>query len=1450
MSKKDKYDFLDDNAPKKNKKKKKRHGCLNCLITCLVLLVIFCGAIVGGGYWAWGKYAEPQVGLTFGEVFKVLCGLYKADEGKIVTNPYSQADLDTFYTDFKAKTYMQADTQLTIADILDSTVGKKSNNDESNGSSEPPTSTGNSALDGLLDKINFDFTPLANYKGEDNIMEITDKQFASILNEALTYFANKYATSGQNTVATVAEENVGEPLPKDDTTPAPSEGNNPTNNIEQYAKYMKYIDICQVTIDSPSAAKLEDVSMSLVLKISTRELVKELVGQSKVPAFLFNLLPKQTFAGMRVYPNSNNANAGIILNQIDKDLMTKVAGAIDKISGAETSIMQTINTTVNNVVTKLNEKLPISFIQSGCNIKPVQGMMNVLNISLGEAQFLAMIRDIKLPTAESMGVAGYTQELRTQAVQTFIGEFAGKYAFDNMGVDGNPIITPDNVFQQVGSMMQDENMLSRINLATLDYDSTAYNKDTHKVNMTYMALAGLLNSELKKPIISVQPDGTEVAKDPLPITILTMEYDQSTQMLGVVLSFDVGKLLGLDSQENTNQLFNKLVSQILPKEIIIKAQVPLANNGQNTIIKINNLNEQDSADLLQNITTLGTDLGINMSQFNIQELTDTLEKAVKDNLDKINKQIGAEIKFGADKCLLPSIFEVVAGLDMLKTDNVAVVTDEELHDMLRSAYTYTAGTPNKADNALALVGQIESKYYINEGVLNGSDGNALLNSIKAIKDNFQDDFDVPRMAADTTPLDQLKPIISQEELGFILQSSGKLDDIVSIIDKINIVSTNITTAEMKMQIEGEIALTGENAKYSVLLPKKIYLNLTVDTALLMRRVNGEDVVCTSFDIDGMNAEQMTNFFEVASKLGGQPLNQTEICNTLDTKIAAVLTELINGGNMELVFVEGGIKLDKTVFDIAADQIYTNPATTKPSASELRQVLQKVNIIPEEYKTNNLSQDLTAVVGEINTKYYLNTPLEKNNTIYDQISAISGNYLNIINGKTMNDEYDKKTLPELRPNISGGELGRIFSTQVAIGGAGKGLDNAEMTSLKVVSDTSMEIVFTAKIAVEETNKYKKLLPNAVSIVVDFDKSLTNDTTKPCTTFTINDMTTEDIKVFTGLVQAVDSTANLDIDELNKSASDQLKEKIKALSGESEITLSPADIDGNRVGGTITMSSIFGLALNKIYEGETTKPTEEVLRETLHALWTPVNVVGQSEFTVADEMKEGQIKITPLSLTPPIKGKVEIEVTDRNIGAILQNKENEGKGIAESLGITDTSAVTYKQALMFSPTYENRQAVIDALHGMTFQNNSYMMIGVNIKTSALITSSMLPDNIDVTALLDIDTAGYPFELMINNLNGDQKAIINKILTKNSGNASIFDETSKDNLKNNILNTEVCKISAVGGVSLPTPFIFSLRDLLGKIEKKDDHSVRHTRDTSTLIPEGTPFGGYIRVSDTVGV
>ena len=85
---------------------------------------------------------------------------------------------------------------------------------------------------------------------------------------------------------------------------------------------------------------------------------------------------------------------------------------------------------------------------------------------------------------------------------------------------------------------------------------------------------------------------------------------------------------------------------------------------------------------------------------------------------------------------------------------------------------------------------------------------------------------------------------------------------------ITVVSTDVTETHLNMQISGEISLTGDKAKYAVLLPDKVYVNVYVNTIALKNKIAGADVTCTSFNIDGMTDDEMNDFFALATKLGG------------------------------------------------------------------------------------------------------------------------------------------------------------------------------------------------------------------------------------------------------------------------------------------------------------------------------------------------------------------------------------------------------------------------------------------------------------------------------------------------------------------------------------------------------------------------------------------------------
>ena len=68
--------------------------CLTCLIVCIILAILFAVALVVGANFAFNKFVSPHLGgVKLSEVWPLITGIFKADEDKIVTQPYSSDDL-------------------------------------------------------------------------------------------------------------------------------------------------------------------------------------------------------------------------------------------------------------------------------------------------------------------------------------------------------------------------------------------------------------------------------------------------------------------------------------------------------------------------------------------------------------------------------------------------------------------------------------------------------------------------------------------------------------------------------------------------------------------------------------------------------------------------------------------------------------------------------------------------------------------------------------------------------------------------------------------------------------------------------------------------------------------------------------------------------------------------------------------------------------------------------------------------------------------------------------------------------------------------------------------------------------------------------------------------------------------------------------------------------------
>ncbi|MEG2274657.1 MAG: hypothetical protein RSC44_04920, partial [Clostridia bacterium] len=379
----------------------------------------------------------------------IIGSAYTYNEKKLVTNPYDPVvDLAGFYDGFKSKLMIDKDTQIKIQDILTGMANKPtpaayvdncceslSNNTQSSVVAplalNASGSTGNVALDALLKDLKFDFSALANYDGKPYILEVTDKQIAALLNELFSVAVSS------------------DILPQ-------------FKQFEQTygVKLQEVVSIKQVVIDGKEIDGVMQARLKITMALELRATVKKIVdktiaaGNSAIPAGLIKMLPglapKKVFLSMSVFPNAVNAAAEVAFNNIKESdfaaLLDGIDGLMSSFGGASLGIdgiFKTINDAIVSAIGSVNKYIPLSFVDTGSlDMQPIKGLMNMLKVTVSEGQFLTMIKDIKLPTAASLGVDKDTKQLRDTDVKLFINDFSKKYGISSAVAEK---ITADNV---------------------------------------------------------------------------------------------------------------------------------------------------------------------------------------------------------------------------------------------------------------------------------------------------------------------------------------------------------------------------------------------------------------------------------------------------------------------------------------------------------------------------------------------------------------------------------------------------------------------------------------------------------------------------------------------------------------------------------------------------------------------------------------------------------------------------------------------------------------------------------------------------------------------------------------------------------------------------------------------------------------------------------------------
>ncbi len=658
---------------KKRARKKQRNGCLSCLLTLVIVLVVFVGALYGGGMFAWNTYAQPKFGISFNDALGLVGGVYSVKEKDVITNAYGEEDVDGFYSELSDALFLDSsiDLRTSLSDVLDefiagmvakdessTTDGTTDGTDSSVSTAEEESSssgsTGNEALDNFLKELKFDFSRLKDYEDEyvtPEILEITDKQTAAFLDDAIKSALNKEAIKSQ--------------LPE----------------MVQSVNLGNIVDIPQIIVTKVEEDGIEKTALTLTIRLNLRSTIKEVASSyNKALGAVAYLLPKTFLATATIYPDDYLHAAEIRVNSFSKEKMNNAYSIAnyflkDTDYGSIDGILKMVNQKAIEMVEKVQQVVPVNFVATGSmEMHPIKALMNVLGATeVTETQFYCMIRDLFLPTFDDVKTTlGFSETTTYDDVLAMIE--TGKQAVvdeisSKLGVEAG-YLTADNMLTKLqGIGGEDSELIEKISLSNIAYGDSYVEEDA-KMRIPYNGLVGLLSGYLN------DATSTDDSTSEIPLEMINATYDESSETLTLVLKIGVQELI--ISKIDSSSSFSGIVNQIIPEAIYIRAAVSLADEDTSAAgIMINNRDLEGTQDLLNTINGLMGSLG-GGTGLDYESLSSTIATKARDGIKDLNAQLGNAFLFKNEAAYLPSLYEIMANKSLIPSlAFVAIVEDND-----------------------------------------------------------------------------------------------------------------------------------------------------------------------------------------------------------------------------------------------------------------------------------------------------------------------------------------------------------------------------------------------------------------------------------------------------------------------------------------------------------------------------------------------------------------------------------------------------------------------------------------------------------------------------------------------------------------------------------------------------------------------------------------------------
>ena len=717
--------------PPEEPKRKKHRCCLSMVITALVLVIVLCGGILGGAYFAWDKFLGESTQMNLFDGLGVLSNIYKADAA-VVTHPYDEEDLDDFYDNVLSALCMTVDDNYNldipqiVVDMLNSSGGEEQPSTEQalaalNGGVSPyaaaeeqaaageEQTTGSAVLDDLLNNLKFDWASLKEVTPKTGQVDLSGEQIAAFINEVLqTAF-----TSVDSVTQMQQEWNIN---------------------------FADVVELSQVSVTAGDEINKEDTCVSATIHISLRDAVKSVAGKfSGIAAFGIKaaaaILPKEIYFSASVYPCAQDGRAGVVINSTsaeDMDKMLRIVDGVLALTGSEMrsgDFMAQINATVYNAIQSVNGLIPINFVSDVINTQPIGAVISSMGLDLTPQEFFEIVRYVAAPDhymADSNGdgqLDGFEYEeydsndLKAVLQNEYGVIMKSEADKDNPKVPGL-YIDDSNLYASLVNLFDSTDEV----IDSIDFASVAENGDVTASStsvVTYSSIAALMRSYL------ASGDASGVIAD-YGFELLSFGDAELRENGSIYVTakfkFDIRASLANSNPDlfDENGLFYNIINQLIPSAVYLTADIEISAataGDMQTAIIFNDAN-YNTPELLNSMCRLLVSLGAGeelSNDLSYDSVCATLSDAISSVFAAKDEQgnptgISTYVKgFNEDGLQLASVYSLlysVAYADKLAEGAEASVTPEAFANAVKHIYLFEGSA---ADGSISAYNKVISE---------------------------------------------------------------------------------------------------------------------------------------------------------------------------------------------------------------------------------------------------------------------------------------------------------------------------------------------------------------------------------------------------------------------------------------------------------------------------------------------------------------------------------------------------------------------------------------------------------------------------------------------------------------------------------------------------------------------------------------------------------------------